>query len=132
MRAFGEARIGVRRAVSLANRSASAASNASTIAGRLLRKLLIGRARQHQHAGVADRDHIGGARHIGEEADLADQFAGAQFGDRREIAGPAHRERAMQHHEQGVRRLALRHQHLPAHEILADHGVKRLQPLFRN
>ena len=36
----------------------------------------------------------------------------------------------MQHHEQGVRRSALRHQHFPAHEILADHGAKSLQPLF--
>ena len=29
----------------------------------------------------------------------------------------------MQHHEQGVRGLALRHQQLPAHQILADHGA---------
>ena len=73
----------------------------------VLGELLVGGARQHQHAGVADRNHIGGARDIGEEADFAHQFAGAEFGDRFGIAGLAHRERAMQHHEQGVRRARL-------------------------
>src|SRR5712671_4858333 len=37
----------------------------------------------------------------------------------------------MQHHEQRVRGIALRDQHLPAHQILTDHGAKRLQALFR-
>src|SRR5712672_3054242 len=37
----------------------------------------------------------------------------------------------MQHHEQRVRGIALRDQNLPAHQILTDHGAKRLQALFR-
>ncbi len=36
----------------------------------------------------------------------------------------------MQHQEKRIRRTALRDQHLPAHQILADHGVENLQPLF--
>ena len=93
-------------------------------------QLLIGRTRQCQHAGVADRDHVSRARAVGEKADLADQFAGPQLGDRLAIAGLAHRERAMQHQENRIRRPALRDQHLPAHQILANHGVERLEPLF--
>ena len=81
----------------------SAASSASTMAGASCDKLLVGGARQHEHAGVANGDHVGGARDVGEEADLADQFAGAKFGDRFEITGLAYRERAMQHQEQRVR-----------------------------
>jgi len=96
----------------------------------LLRELPVGLARQHQHAGIADRNHVGGARDIGEEADFADDFAGTKHGDRRGRAGPAHRERTMQHHEQRVRRIALRDQHLPAHQILPNHGAKDLQPLL--
>ena len=95
-----------------------------------LRQDLVGRARQHQNAGVADRNHIGCARDICEETDFADQFAGAEFGDRGGIPGSAHGQRAMQHHEQRIRGIPLRHEHLPAHEILADHCAKRLQPLF--
>ena len=98
--------------------------------GGFLDQLLVGRARQCQHAGVADGDHIGRARDIGEEADLAHQFAGPKLGDRFAIAGLAYRQRTMQHQEKRIRRPALRDQHLPAHQILADHGVERLQPLF--
>ena len=50
--------------------------------GRVFDERLIGRARQRQHAGVADRDDVGGAGKVGEEADFADQFAGAELGDR--------------------------------------------------
>ena len=99
--------------------------------GRFLGELLVGGARQHQHAGIANGNDIGRARDICKEADLADQFAGAKLGERLEFAGPAHRERAMQHHEQCVRGAALRDQHFPAHEILTDHGVKGLEPLLR-
>ena len=98
--------------------------------GGFLDQLLVGRTRQCQHAGVADGDHISRARDIGEEADLAHQLAGPELGDRLEIAGLAHRERTMQHQEKRIRGPALRDQHLPAHQILADHGVERLQPLF--
>ena len=96
----------------------------------VLGQLAIGGAGQHQNAGVADRDHIGGARDIGEEADFTHQFAGAKLGDRRGIVRFADRERAMQHHEQGIRGIALRHQHLPAHQILTHHRSKSLSPLF--
>ena len=98
--------------------------------GGFLDQLLVGRARQCQHAGVADGDHVSRARDIGEEADLAHQFAGPKLGDRLAIAGLAHRERTMQHQEKRIRRPALRDQHLPAHQILADQGVENLQPLF--
>ena len=47
----------------------------------VLREVLIGRSRQRQHAGVANRDDIGGTRHVGEKADFADQLAGAEFGE---------------------------------------------------
>ena len=70
--------------------------------GGFLDELLIGRTRQCQHAGVADGDHISGARHVGEEADLAYQFAGPKLGDRLEIAGLAHRKRTMQHQEKRI------------------------------
>jgi hypothetical protein len=43
---------------------------------------------------------IGGARDICEESDFADQFTGAELGDWFEIAGSAHSERTVQHHEQ--------------------------------
>jgi hypothetical protein len=98
--------------------------------GGFLDQLLIGRTRQGQHAGVADGDDVGGARHIGEEADLAHQFAGPKLGDRLEIAGLAHRERTMQHQEKRIRGPALRDQHLAAHQVLANQGVENLQPLF--
>ena len=68
--------------------------------GGFLRQFLVGAARQHQHAGVADSDHIGGTRDIGEKPDLAHHFAGAELGDRLQIARSAHSQRAMQHHEQ--------------------------------
>ncbi len=97
---------------------------------RIVCKLLVGGAGQHQHAGIADRNHIRGARNICEETDFADQFAGTEFGDRFDMAGPAHRQRTVQHHEQCVGRPPLRHQHLPAHEILTHHRAKGLQPLF--
>ena len=98
---------------------------------RLLRQRLVGGARQRQYAGVADRDHVGGARDVGEEADLADQFAGPKLGDRFRMIFPVHGERTVQHQEQGVRGRALLDQQLPAHQILAGHGTERLQPLFR-
>ena len=98
--------------------------------GGFLDQLLIGRTRQCQHAGVADRDHVSRARAVGEEADLADQFAGPKLGDRFAVAGLAHRERAMQHQEKRIRRTALCDKQLPAHQILADQGVENLQPLF--
>ena len=97
---------------------------------RLGDELLIGCPCKCQHAGIANGDHVGGARHVGEEADLADQLAGAKLGDRLVKACLAHRERAMQHEEKRIRRPSLRDQHLPAHQILADHGVERLQALF--
>ena len=130
VRAIGEVRMVGSRSVRLAKRSASAASSASAIAGAIRRKALVGGSRQHQHAGVADRDHIGGARNIGEEADFADQFAGAEFGERQGIPGPVHRERAMQHHKQRVRRIALRDQHFAAHEIPPNHRAEGLRALF--
>ena len=96
----------------------------------ILRQALAGGSRQYQHAGVADRDHIGGARNIGEEADFADQFAGPEFGERQRIAAPVHGERPVQHHKQGIRRIALRDQHFLAHEIPANHRAKGLRAQF--
>ena len=65
----------------------------------VLRKFLVSCARQHEHAGVSDRNHVGGARDICEKADFADQFAGTEFGDRCRMVGSTYSKRTVQHHE---------------------------------
>ena len=85
--------------------------------GVLRRQLLELGASQPQHQAVAQRGHGGGAHAAGEEGDLADRLAGTQLGDRLAPTGDGDEEAPGDDHVEGVRHLALAHQHVAALEV---------------
>ena len=109
----GGSRLTLAVATRLAMRHGQRAPDRRALGGQLLE---LGPA-QPQHQAVAQCRDGGGARAAGQEGDLADRLARAELGHRLAPAFDGDRKAAGDDDIEGIRRLALAHQHVAAPEV---------------